>query len=753
MEERKIMLGHTPLGLGHPYRYEPDQRIPTFPISGEPWKVSAITDTSARHVYLYFQRGGTTELFELTSLGTARSHTHGPYGETAKATHNKTHLTDLMSAVEEFPGKIEWEIEMPILDNFEGVIYWLESDTGEHTALFPVNALAWAVDDEQFLQFGGKLPAEVAVIGRKVLKNFSGQVFRIQFELPLAVNDHVVGFGERFHSIDQRGEFVDAVVFEEYKGHGHRTYLPAPFGMIIGSDYGFYIRSANPSRYDIGVTEPCRLLIEVDISPSQSNLEIETYVGSPTSILRQYMSEFVLPKPPPSWIYKLWGSSNEWNTQARVELEIAESSFHGIEIGVVVIEAWSDESTFTVFRDAQFTPTDSSKGLRAAEITYPPDGAWPDPKKMISNLHKRDIKVLLWQIPVIKEEGVTGSQMNAMWNFAIQNDLVIKDGDNKPYKVKAPWFQDALMPDLTDSSVRQWWANLHDYLVTDMGVDGFKTDGGEHAWGSDLRYLDGRSGLEKNNYFAVAYVKTFHDLLTSANKGGVTFSRAGFAGSSSYSIFWAGDEDSTWDAFKASVRAGITASACGIFFWGWDIGGFSGEIPTSELYLRGTAMAAFCPIMQFHSEFNHHREPCNDRTPWNIERQTGDTRVISIFRKFANIRTLLIPYLENEALEAIKSGRPLMAGLFFDFAQDQEIWKAPYQYLLGRYLLVAPVVEPGVTTWKVYLPEGIWIDFWSKSKFNGKNWIDFEVPIDCIPIFIKIGAPKWILNQLWGDSI
>jgi alpha-glucosidase (family GH31 glycosyl hydrolase) len=164
-------------------------------------------------------------------------------------------------------------------------------------------------------------------------------------------------------------------------------------------------------------------------------------------------------------------------------------------------------------------------------------------------------------------------------------------------------------------------------------------------------------------------------------------------------------------------------------------------------------MAAFCPIMQFHSEFNHHREPCNDRTPWNIERQTGDTRVISIFRKFANIRTLLIPYLENEALEAIKSGRPLMAGLFFDFAQDQEIWKAPYQYLLGRYLLVAPVVEPGVTTWKVYLPEGIWIDFWSKSKFNGKNWIDFEVPIDCIPIFIKIGAPKWILNQLWGDSI
>ena len=253
------MLGHTPLGLGHPYRYEPDQRIPTLPIAGEPWKVCAMSDTSVRHVYLYIQRKGTTELFELISLGIARSHTHGPYGETAKATNTNTHLTDLMSKAEEFPGKIEWEIEMPILDNFEGVIYWLESDTGEHTALFPVNALVWRADDGQFLQFGGNLPAEVIATSKKVLKNFSGEVFRIRFELPLAVTDHVVGFGERFHSIDQRGEFVDAVVFEEYKGQGHRTYLPTPFGMIIGSDYGLYIRTANPSRYDIGATEPCRL--------------------------------------------------------------------------------------------------------------------------------------------------------------------------------------------------------------------------------------------------------------------------------------------------------------------------------------------------------------------------------------------------------------------------------------------------------------------------------------------------------------
>ena len=747
------MLRHTPLGLGHPYRYEPDQRIPTYPIAGEPWKVRARTDGIVRNVYLHMRKRSKTHVHELILLGAAHSESHGPYGDTAKSAGANTHLTEVSEMSGEYPGEKEWEIELPALSDFEEIIYWLESDTGEHTDPYSASALVWAPDESGFLRCVGDFPMGVTIADKKVLKDSGGKVFRIRCSLPLAPDDHVVGFGERFHSVDQRGEFVDAVVYEEYKGHGHRTYLPAPFGIVIGSDYGFYLNTANPSRYDIGVTQPDRLLIEVDISPQQSNLEIKAYVGSPASILQQYMSEFELPKSPPSWIYKLWGSSNEWNTQTRVETEIQTSIAHGIQIGVIVIEAWSDESTFTVFRDAQFMATDGSKGLRAEEIIYPAEGAWPNPQKMINDLHDKNIKLLLWQIPLIKEESTPGSQVNAMWNHAIKNNFVVKDGEGAPYRVRVPWFRDALMPDLTDANVRQWWASLHSYLVADMGVDGFKTDGGEHAWGSDLRYLDGRSGLEKNNLFPVAYAQTFHELFKSAKKEGITFSRAGFAGSSSYPTFWAGDEDSTWDAYRASVRAGITASASGIFFWGWDIGGFSGELPTSELYLRGTAMATFCPIMQFHSEFNHHREPSNDRSPWNIAEQTGDTHVLPIFREFTNIRTSLIPYLENEGHEAIKSGRPLMTGLFFDYADDQEIWNAEYEYMLGRYLLVAPVMEPGATTWKVYLPEGSWIGFWDKDVRQGKQWIDIQAPLDRIPVFIKADAPESLTSQILGLAV
>lgn len=743
------MLNHAPLGLGHPYRYEPDQRIPVYPVSGQAWKVRARSDALTKKVFLHLRRELKTEIYELEFLGNAHSDDHGPYGQTAKYIGANTHLADAAARSGEYPGELEWEVDLPILLNFQEVTYWLESDREERTNPHTICALVWTLDTNGFLKVTNESDVDVQLSDIEILRDSTGQIFSLRASLPLNENDHVVGFGERFHSIDQRGELVDAVVYEEYKGQGHRTYLPAPFGMVIGSNYGFYVNTSTPSRYDVGVSQSDRLIVEIDIAPAQSECEIKIYGGDCTSILKKYLSEFESPKAPPSWVYSIWGSSNEWNTQARVEGEIALSLAHGIDLGVIVIEAWSDESTFTVFRDAMFTPNDGSKGLRAAQITYPSDGAWPNPAKMIDDIHAQGSKLILWQIPVIKDQGEPGSQLRAIWNHAIENNLVIKNGAGEPYRVPGFWFRDGLLPDLTDSNVRKWWGDLHRYLLTDMGIDGFKTDGGEHAWGTDLRYLDGSLGIEKNNLFPVAYAQTFHELINSTHSEAVTFSRAGFAGSSSYPTFWAGDENSTWDAYRASIRAGITASASGIFFWGWDIGGFSGALPTTDLYLRGSAMATFCPIMQFHSEFNHHQIPSNDRTPWNIAEQNGDPKVISIFRSFASLRKRLIPYLSSEGEKAIETGRPLMAGLFFDYFDDEEIWKVPYQYMLGTSLLIAPVTEPNARGLNVYLPEGKWINLWSDEEFSGRQWIHVDTPLDEIPVFVASAKSQEIKGLLF----
>jgi len=231
----------------------------------------------------------------------------------------------------------------------------------------------------------------------------------------------------------------------------------------------------------------------------------------------------------------------------------------------------------------------------------------------------------------------------------------------------------------------------------------------------------------------------------------LTFSRAGFVGSQRSPAHWAGDENSTWDAFRHSILAGLSAGISGIPFWTWDLGGFSGELPTAELYLRSAAMAVFSPLMQYHSEFNHHREPCRDRTPWNMQQQTGDERIIPIFREFVQLRHRLMPYIWQEAQHAARTGEPMMRALALWDPQA-----TPYAYFFGRDLLVFPVVEPGVEVWPVTLPPGNWLDFWTGERFTGPRTVEVAAPLDRIPVFVRAGAAipvAWGASRQWGEYV
>jgi len=266
-----------------------------------------------------------------------------------------------------------------------------------------------------------------------------------------------------------------------------------------------------------------------------------------------------------------------------------------------------------------------------------------------------------------------------------------------------------------------------------------------------VRFAYGHRSVEVLNQYAQLYTQAYYDFTTSKRGDALTFSRAGFTGSQRSPAHWAGDENSTWDAFRHSILAGLSAGVSGIPFWGWDLGGFSGAIPSAELYLRGAAMAAFCPIMQYHSEFNQHREPCHDRTPWNIQARTGDQRVIPAFRHFVNTRHNLMPYIWQEAQHAARTGQPMMRAL--------GLWHreaSPYQYFFGRDLLVCPVVEEGASAWSAYLPGGDWFDLWMGERVAGGRHVEVPAPLDRIPVFVRAGAAipvAWGASRQWGEYV
>ncbi len=734
------MIRHTPFGSGHPYSIDTEQRDPVDPIAGEPLTLGVRVSAGVDVVTLQWHDGSAVSEHPL-DRAVRRSR-----GQTVDGGHLASAQARLARAAGGFSVTLR-DLEPHRAYRYRFVGGPSSSPASQRTRWFDVRVAAWrsAADDVVAVDAAaGLVPGSVEVLddGERLL--------RARFALALDPTERVSGFGERFDALDHRGQSLDSVVFEQYKSQGaeRKTYLPMPFAHVIGGrGWGFHVRTSRRVWFDVGASAPDRLVIEAEVesaSAASGVLDVAAYAGTPHHVLDAFLDEVGRPEQLPDWVLRLWASGNEWNTQAEVMRQADLHREHGIPVGSIVIEAWSDESTFHIWRDAQYTPRVDGGPMRLADFTFPAEGAWPDPKGMVDELHDRDIALLLWQIPLIKLRPHPRGQTRHDADAAVREGVLIRepgpDGRLRPYRNRGWWFPLGFMPDLTDERAAQWWTEKRRYLVDELGVDGFKTDGGEHAWGRELEYLDGRRGDEANNTFPVAYAKAYGDLLRRAGKAPVTFSRAGFTGSQAHGAYWAGDENSTWEAFRWSLFAGLNATASGMLYWGWDVAGFSGEIPTAELYLRSMAAAAFVPIMQYHSEFNHHRSPSRDRTPWNIAERTGDERVLPGVQRVVQLRERLVPYLSAETAWAIEQGTSLMRPLFFDWPDDERLWNQPLQWMLGRSILVSPVTTEGVTSHTATLPAGEWVHAFSGEQVAGGSTHTTDAPLHETPVYVRVEA-------------
>jgi alpha-glucosidase (family GH31 glycosyl hydrolase) len=723
------VIRHTPPGRGHAYRPSLDQRDPVQPEAGQQVTLGVLVSGDAGVPVLDLDINGRITATDTRRLDTADSGL--ALGDAGG------HLAAAAEAGEDTGGLDAWQAVIGPFAADARVRYRFRSaDARETSVWFDLPIGSWSPSGGRLAIASG---AEHLVPETLEWLIVDGKPVRARFALGLSEGEHVVGLGERFHSLDQRGWAVDATVFEQYCDQGVRTYLPVPFAHVAGgAGWGFHVDTTRRVWFDIGKQDADRLRVEVLVDPDDPVVNLHIWEGEPADVLAGFFDVVGRPAHIPDWAYRPWISSNEWNTQARVEAEVERSLSEGVAVGAIVIEAWSDEGTIHIWRDAQYTPRHDGEPLRFDDFTFPEDGAWPDPKGMIDRLHAKGVRVILWQIPVVPDHELEDDEQLVADRVALQErGFAVLEEDGRPYRNRGWWFPRALLPDFTRAEVREWWTEKRRYLLEEMGVDGFKTDGGEHTWGDELRFGDGTRGDLTNNRYPNLYAQAFHELLERTGTDGLTFSRAGHAGAGGFPGHWAGDERSTWEAFRASVTAGLTAGASGIFSWSWDHGGFSGELPSAELYLRTGAMAVFSPIMQYHAEFNHHRTPSRDRTPWNIAEQSGDPRVLEVYRGLTELRERLVPYLLEQARRSIETAKPLLRALFFDWPHDTRIWEFPLQYLLGDDLLVSPVTEPGATEWSTYLPAGEWFDAWTGEQHAGGRVVSRDVPIEEIPVYVR----------------
>ena len=546
------------------------------------------------------------------------------------------------------------------------------------------------------------------------------------------------GFGMRYDAVNQRGNNVDIYTVNWYLEQGNKTYLAIPF-FISNQGYGMFLNTTYYTQYRLATDASDRATIRATAGGHvNTGMDMYFFAGEPKEISQQYTDVIEKPALPPVWAFGPWVSANEWNKQSEIEEQLYQMQLHDIASTAMVIEAWADEETFYIWGDAEYTPQGGDWMPTLDDFTF--GGRWPDPKGMVDELHENGIHVLLWQLPLIKSADNPIPQLAADEAYAIDQGYVLGDGTGQPYRNKGGWYGNAVSPDFTSTAATEWLLGKREYLMSEIGIDGFKCDGGEFIWGRSITASDGTKGDELRNLYPDLYIQAYTDFAKSYNPDTATFFRAGGVGAGQHPIAWAGDQNSSFSAYRDAIRATLTASMSGVPFVTWDLAGFSGEIPTTELYKRSVAQAAFSPIMQVHSEWGGDPSPSVARTPWNMYARTGDYECIEIYRTFTNYRMSLIPYLYNEAKYTNATGVPMMRSMAYEYPNDTVAAAMEFQYMLGDNLIVAPIENEGQYEKLLYLPEGEWIDlFWGASR-PGNSMYTYYADLDSLPVFVKAGS-------------
>lgn len=544
------------------------------------------------------------------------------------------------------------------------------------------------------------------------------------------------GMGEKFDSFNQKGRTVINQVREKFCFQGDNTYCSAPF-FWTDTGFGLYVDTCEVTTFSFAEDE-----ITVDL-PEKADIIV--FSGTPEVIIREYMSLFGPAVLPPEWALGIWVSANRWNSQADVDDLLKKLEHYDFPASVIVLEAWSDEATFYIWNGAKYHAVPDGKSLQYEDFDFS-GTPWPDPAQMISKIHDAGKKLLLWQVPVYKKQGTDekrNEQNDLDWEDAKKSGLCVKMPDGLPYTIpEGKWFPGSMVPDFSNQNAVQKWFSKRQYLL-DMGVDGFKTDGGEFIHCEQAQFLDGSTGISGVNRYARDYTECYRNFV-GANR--VIFSRAGFAGQHTVPCHWAGDQQSQNSELSSVLHAGLSAAATGMIFWGFDLAGFAGPLPSLDLYRRATQMACFCPIMQWHSEPDGGQfrelmpgaEGNNERSPWNMAESYAAPEFMDEIRYWHKLHEQLRPYLWKCAQDCVRNSKPLMRPLVYEWPDDENAIRCEDEYLLGDDILVAPLLNENAVSRNVYLPDGLWKDFFTGAECQG-NVIVTAGSDGKLPVFTRNG--------------
>jgi alpha-glucosidase len=539
------------------------------------------------------------------------------------------------------------------------------------------------------------------------------------FELALTPDERLFGLGESTGTFNKRGlirEFWNLDVL----GHapaihpGLRSlYVSIPFAVSLRGGLAAGLFWDNPARqvWDMGATRFDRWQLAADSGEVDLYLivgpSVERVVGRFAELTGHAASL-------PDWAFGYHQCRYSYETRERVEQVAA--TFRRKRIPC----------------DALYLDIHHLDGYRV--FTF--GKTFPKPKELIHRLARKGFKTMC-----IVDPGVKNDPRFGVLQRGRKHDAFVKDASGRKDFPGRVWPGESRFPDFMNPAVRRWWGDEQRKLSR-LGVAGFWNDMNEPAnFARPDKTLDPRARhvtdhgprrhAEVHNLYGREMARASHEGALAAEPGQrpVIITRAGWAGVQRHAIVWTGDNSSTWQHFEDSLQTLLNLGLSGVPFCGCDAGGFLDNC-TPELFIRWMQCAAFTPFFRGHTNTG-----TIDHEPWSF-----GPAAEAITRHYIQLRYQLLPYFRALADEAVRTGAPLMRPLFWHHQDDPVAADLGDQFLLGRNLLVAPVIRQGAVARSVYLPAGDWFEFWSGERLAGGRHVIASAPLEILPLYARAGA-------------
>ena len=518
------------------------------------------------------------------------------------------------------------------------------------------------------------------------VKRGSDNARRINPVFTLTADEMIFGCGESATGLNKAGQKVNLFVTDPQGPETDQMYKPIPFFMS-NRGYGMFMHTSAPVTCDFGAT-----YIGLNkMFMGDENLDLFVFFGEPKDILDEYTDLVGKPGMPPLWSFGTWMSRITY---------FSEKEGYDVAANIRKNKYPCDVIHF----DTGWFDVDWQCDYKFSENRF------QNPQQMLKDLRSQGFHVCLWQLPYFTPK-------NRYFSELIEKDMYVKNGNGElPY-------EDVVL-DFSNPETVKWYQDKLAGLLN-IGVSAIKVDFGEAAPLNGI-YASGKSGWYEHNLYPVRYDMAVSEITKKLHNENIMWARAAWAGSQRYPLHWGGDAATTNTGLLGTLRAGLSFGLSGFSFWSHDMGGFVKSTP-EDLYCR------WIPFGFLTSHTRAHGAPPAE--PWLYDSK----RVQDVFRKSAEMKYRLMPYVYAQAKECTEKGLPMLRALFVEFPDDPGAWKVDDEYLFGSQILVAPLLESGMTGRTVYLPEGKWIDYQTEKVYEG-GWHRIEAGSLPIIMLVRDGS-------------